>query len=66
MADVGPVARACDASNFRRVCAEVYHCNDCHRVVRLYDADTEEEAVLMLVAHNMLNCVDDPGYLFTP
>ena len=61
MADVYNFAS--DLARFNRYIPEVYHCGRCHRMVRTYDANTEQDALLMLQAHSMLNCVDDPGYM---
>ncbi len=58
-----PYGFASDLAHMRRMVPEVFHCGRCHNVVRTYDADTEQDALVMLQGHSMLNCVDDPGYM---
>jgi len=41
-------------------CHDIWKCQRCHRIIRLYDARNEQEGVAMLQAHQALNCVDDP------
>jgi hypothetical protein len=39
---------------------DVVHCERCHKVIRLYNAVTDHEALCLLEAHSAFNCVEDP------
>ncbi len=58
-----PYGFASDLTHMRRMTTEVFHCDRCHKAVRTYDADTDQDALVMLQAHSMLHCVDDPRYM---
>lgn len=36
---------------------DVWHCDYCHRLVRWYDTNSDQDALAVLVAHRDFNCV---------
>jgi hypothetical protein len=45
---------------FGGVDSDIWKCQRCHRIVRLYDANDDRERAAMLQDHQAFDCVDDP------